>query len=80
MNIRKSTGPAGEISYTAETEDGPLTFVGSVYGGPIVMVLPSGAQTFVSDPGRFEDSSGSRHARRFGNILTEGWVRNFLDV
>jgi hypothetical protein len=71
--IRKQNGPAGQIAYTAETEDGPLTFVGSVYGGPIVMVTPSGAQTFVSDPGRF--SSGPN---RFGNLLTEEWVESFL--
>jgi len=70
--ITKRNGPAGQISYTAETADGPLTFVGSVYGGPIVMVTSSGAQTYVSDPGRFADS------RKFGNLLDEQWVRNFL--
>jgi hypothetical protein len=73
MKISKRNGPAGQVSYTAETEDGPLTFVGSVYGGHIVMVTPSGQQTFVSDPGRF--ASGPN---RFGNILDEDWVRNFL--
>ncbi len=74
MDIRKQNGPAGQISYTASTDDGPLTFVGSVYGGPIVMVTPTGAQTFVSDPGRFASS------RAFGNLLNEDWVRNFLDA
>ena len=72
MRITRQNGPAGQISFTAETADGPLTFVGSAYGGPIVMVMPSGTQTFVSDPGRFADS------RKFGNLLDEQWVRNFL--
>lgn len=63
--IRKQSGVAGQISFTASTDDGPLTFVGSVYGGPVVMVLPSGVQTFVSDAGRFGE---------FG----EQWVENFL--
>jgi hypothetical protein len=68
MKINKQNGPAGQVSYTAETDNGPLTFVGSVYGGPIVMITPSGHQTFVSDPGRF------------GNILDETWIQNFLEA
>jgi hypothetical protein len=73
QQIKKQNGPAGQVSFTAVTEDGSLTFVGSVYGGPIAMVLPSGSQVFVSDPGRF-----ASRANGFGNILDEGWVRNFL--
>lgn len=64
--ITKQRGPAGQYSLTAETPDGPLTFVSSEYGAPIVMVLPSGAQTFVTDPGRF------------GSRLDEQWIENFL--
>lgn len=65
MKIKRSAGIAGQYSLTATTDDGPLTFVGSVYGGPVVMITPSGMQTFVTDPGRFGD---------FG----EEWVRRFL--
>jgi hypothetical protein len=55
MKITKRTGVAGQYSLAADTEDGELTFVGSAYGGPVVMVTPTGHQTFVSDPGRFGD-------------------------
>jgi len=70
--ITHRKGIAGQYEYTVETADGPLTFVGSEYGGPIVMITPSGAQTFVNDPGRF--ASG----HRFGCLLDETWVRNFV--
>lgn len=63
--IRKRNGIAGQYSLTVDTEDGPLTFVSSSYGGPVVMITPSGVQTFVTDPGRFGD---------FG----VEWVRRFL--
>ena len=68
--IRKQNGPAGQISYSVtvtysgESPD-VVTFVGSAYGGPVVMVLPSGTQTFVTDPGR--------HGK-FG----PAWVRSFF--
>lgn len=65
--IKRQAGIAGQVSFTASTEDGELTFVGSVYGGPVVMVTPSGRQTFVTDPGRFGE---------FG----QDWVRRFLDA
>ena len=65
MKVTKHNGVAGQFSLSAETTDGTLTFVGSVYGGPVVMVLPSGTQTFVSDPGRFGE---------FG----EEWVKRFI--
>lgn len=65
MTITKRNGVAGQFSLTAQTDDGPLTFVGSVYGGPIVMQVGS-VETFVSDPGRF------------GDRLNEDWVRRFL--
>jgi len=65
IKIKRRNGPAGQVSFIATTADGTVTFVGSVYGGPVVMVLPSGHQTFVSDPGRFG---------RFG----ADWVQRFL--
>lgn len=69
--IRRRQGVAGQVEYEVEvTYEGepptPLRFVGSTYGGPIVMVLPSGAQTFVREP------------ERFGQVLSTEWVANFL--
>ena len=69
-NIRRHAGIAGQYSITADvTYPGeapePIRFVGSVYGGPVVMVTPSGAQTFVTDP------------ERFGPFGVE-WVRRFF--
>lgn len=70
-SVRKSAGIAGQFSVTADVEypgepRRALTFVGSVYGGPVVM-RTEGMETFVSDPGRFGD---------FG----ETWVRRFFDA
>lgn len=70
---KKSAGVAGgyQVSTTV-TYDGEapavLTFVGSVYGGPIVMVLASGVQVVVSD------------AWRFGAQLDAAWVDGFLSA
>jgi hypothetical protein len=67
--IRRRNGVAGQISYSVdvtylgETVE-TLTFVGSVYGGPVVMVSPNGAQTFVVDPSRFGEF-GPAWVRRF---------------
>ncbi len=65
MNLTTTKAVAGQFSVTAQTDDGPLTFVGSVYGGPVVMITPGGTQTFVTDPGRFG---------KFG----KEWVEAFL--
>lgn len=69
--IRRRNGVAGQISYSVDvTYPGEptetLTFVGSVYGGPVVMVSPNGAQAFVTDPQRF-GSFGPEWVRRFFN-------------
>lgn len=68
-SIERRAGIAGQVSYTAHTDDdgvsSHVTFVGSVYGGPVVMILASGAQAFVTEPSRF------------GKFGTE-WVRAFL--
>lgn len=66
MTIKRTNGVAGQYQLTATTPDGTLTFVGSEYGGPIVMITPTGAEIFVSDPGRF------------GAVLDPEWIRQFL--
>lgn len=68
--IKRHNGVAGQISYTVEVTypDEPparIEFVGSVYGGPIVMVTPAGHQTFV------------RNHERHGAFGPE-WVRRFF--
>jgi hypothetical protein len=69
-NVRRHAGIAGQFSVTADVTYGDdptqkIQFVGSTYGGPVVMVLPDGSQTFVTDPSRF------------GKFGTE-WVRKFF--
>jgi hypothetical protein len=68
--ITKRNGVAGEISYSVPVTypDAPtetITFVGSAYGGPVVMVTPSGHQVFVTDPGRH-------------GTFGPAWVRSFF--
>jgi hypothetical protein len=67
--VRKSAGIAGQYAVTARVRypgEPPreVTFIGSVYGGPVVM-QSAGHELFVTDPGRFGD---------FG----EAWVRAFF--
>lgn len=69
-SIKRVNGVAGQFGYVVKVEypDEPiatLEFIGSAFGGPIVMVTPSGIQSFVSDPGRF------------GKFSPE-WVRKFF--
>lgn len=71
-NIRRHNGVAGQISYSATVtypgEDSETaTFVGSAYGGPVVMIMPSGQQVFVSE--RVLDRCGK---------FSPQWVRNFF--
>jgi hypothetical protein len=68
-NVTRHAGVAGQIEISADVtyEYGPsetLRFVGSVYGGPVVMVTPSGVQHFVTEPDRF-GSFGTEWVRRF---------------
>jgi len=68
--ISRNNGMAGQLAYVATVEypnepDSVVTFVGSSYGGPVVMVTPNGTQTFVTDP------------ERFGR-LSPRWVRLFF--
>lgn len=67
--ISRHNGPAGQVSYSvAVTHPGEapdtITFVGSAYGGPVVMVHPLYGQTFVSDPDR-HGPFGPEWVRRF---------------
>lgn len=68
--ITRKSGVAGQVSYSATVTYGEhggrdvVTFVGSIYGGPVVMIS-SAFQTFVSGPDRF------------GTFGPE-WVRNFF--
>lgn len=69
-SVKRRAGVAGQFSVIVEVEypGEPMhvvEFVGSTYGGPVVMILPGGAQTFVSEPGRFGE---------FG----EDWARAFF--
>jgi hypothetical protein len=69
--IRRTNGVAGQVSYTVTAtypDESPeaVTFVGSVYGGPVIMIPPSGSQIFVSDPNRL-GPFGPEWVRRFFN-------------
>jgi hypothetical protein len=86
--VRKQAGIAGQYAVTARVgypDEAPrdVTFVGSVYGGPVVMRTEISrnvsaleeaewwetqtVETFVSDP------------RRFGEF-GESWVRRFFEA
>lgn len=70
-DLKEHKGIAGQFSVTVTVqypheEAQQLEFVGSVYGGPVVMVTPDGSQVFVHEPGRFGE---------FGS----DWVRKFFD-
>jgi hypothetical protein len=71
--LTRHAGIAGQFSMTVTVEypnelPMPVTFVGSVYGGPVVMAQRDGSQVFVTDPARF----GS-----FADRPTE-WVARFF--
>lgn len=71
LSLKTEKGIAGQyainamVRYPGEAVS-RVSFVGSIYGGPIVMVTTGGAQVFVSSP------------ERFGERLTLQWVRNFF--
>jgi hypothetical protein len=67
--ISKHAGVAGQIAYSASVtyDNEPpqlITFVGSTFGGPVVMVTSTGAQVFVIDHERF-GTFGPEWVRRF---------------
>ena len=70
--IHRDNGVAGQVSYTTEVTypDEPtrtIQFVGSVYGGPVVMVTANGQQDLVADPGRFGEFGPDWVRRFFGD-------------
>ena len=73
-NIRRHNSVAGEYAYTAtvqypDEDPSTVTFQGSVYGPPIVMVTPGNPRgVFVSD----------RVLDRIGRKLDPAWVRAFF--
>lgn len=67
--VKRRNGIAGQVQYDAvveyeDEEPATVSFVGSVYGGPVVMITGN-VQRFVANPERFGP---------FG----EQWVRNFF--
>lgn len=69
--IKRTNGVAGQVAYDVEVtypgqQPSTATFVGSVYGGPVVMVLPSGVQTFVTEPSQYGKFSPTWVRRFFG--------------
>lgn len=67
--LTRRNGIAGQIEVIAAVEYPAeeiriVTFVGSVYGGPVVMVTENNTQVFVKDPSRFGEF-GLEWAERF---------------
>lgn len=68
-SVKRHAGIAGQFSVSADVEypgepRGTVEFIGSVYGGPVVMRTGM-AEVFVTDP------------ERFGEFGVE-WVRRFF--
>lgn len=73
LAVKRAPGIAGQYSIDATVQypgEDPSTvsFVGSVYGGPIVTVTPTGTQMFVA----------AAVTDRLGSQLSESWVRRFF--
>lgn len=71
--VLRQNGIAGQFSVVVavrypEEETRLVTFVGSTYGGPVVMVTENGSQLFVTDPSRFGE---------FGSEPAD-WVKRFF--
>jgi hypothetical protein len=71
-NVKRHAGIAGAYSISAAVQyDGEpgdrVEFVGSVYGGPIVMVTPAG-----------ETAVSSAVTDRIGSELSPEWVARFF--
>lgn len=74
VRVKRKNGIAGQFAMIADVQYGettpqPVTFVGSTYGGPVVMVDFNGTQHFVSSPERHGDFSTD----------AESWVYRFFD-
>lgn len=75
VRVKRKNGIAGQFQMVAdvqygETTPAPVTFVGSTYGGPVVMVDSNGMQHFVTNPDRFGDFATD----------AEEWVYRFFDT
>ena len=73
LRVMRHNGTAGQYAYLALIQypgEKPETvsFVSSVYGAPVVMVSPSGWETFVD----FDV------VRRCGGVLDDAWVHRFF--
>lgn len=74
-NYKRHAGIAGNYSVTVDVtypgeDTAQLTFVASVYGGPVVMITSAGTQTFVSEATR----------DKCGTEVTQTWVRRFFGM
>lgn len=65
--IKVHRGIAGQVVIDAMRDGMRVSFSGSTYGapGPVVMITETGAQVFVSDPGRFGEKFGTDWVRAF---------------
>lgn len=75
VRVKRKNGIAGQFQMIADVQYGettpqPVTFVGSAYGGPVVMVDSNGMQHFVTNPDRFGDFATD----------AEEWVYRFFDT
>lgn len=68
-NIARTDGIAGQVRYSVKVtfhpdeEPMPVSFISSIYGGPVVMDWRMG-QTFITEPSRF-GPFGPEWVRRF---------------
>lgn len=80
-DVRKSGGIAGQVAFHVDvttttypheegetvTDESTVVLVGSVYGspGPVVLVVNSDQQMFITDPGRFGEVFDAAWAYRY---------------
>ncbi len=62
LSIKSTNEIGGRVAHMATVqwpgeEPEVVGFIGSIYGGPVVMVTETFGQVFVTDPGRFGDFS-----------------------
>ncbi len=77
--IRRVPGIAGQYAYRFVTtypgeEPQPGSFIHNTYGGPIFIVLPSGAQVIVADRVRARLAPHLNHR----GLICPDWVRAFF--
>lgn len=67
--ITRKNGVAGQVQYSVPVtypgeDTSTASFVGNTSGGPVVMIMPSGVQTFVTDAAQY-GAFGPEWVRRF---------------